>query len=50
MQGTFLLLHLLTRVVFKKLDASHSFIVASCVTDLGLEVEAFREASVDVPP
>ena len=26
-----------------KLDASYSFIVASCVIDLGLEVEAFRE-------
>ena len=49
MQGTFLLLHLLTRVAFK-LDASYSFIVASCVTGLGLEVEAFREVSVDVPP
>ena len=43
MQGTFLLLHLLTRVEFK-LDASYSFINASCVKDLGLEVEAFREA------
>ena len=43
MQDTFLLLHLLTRVAFK-LDASYSFINASCVTDLGLEVEAFREA------
>ena len=42
MQGTFLLSHLLTRVVFK-LDASNSFIVASCVIELGLEVEAFRE-------
>ena len=42
MQGTFLLLHLLTRVAFK-LDASNSFIVASCVIGLGLEVEAFRE-------
>ena len=42
MQGTFLLSHLLTRVVFK-LDASNSFIVASCVIGLGLEVEAFRE-------
>ena len=38
----FLLLHLLTRVAFK-LDASYSFIVASYVKDLGLEVEAFRE-------
>ena len=41
MRGTFLLLHLLTRVTFK-LDASYSFIVASCMIDLGLEVEAFR--------
>ena len=32
----------MTRVAFK-LDASYSFIVASCVIDLGLEVEAFRE-------
>ena len=43
MQGTFLLLHLLTRVAFK-LDASYSFINASCVTDLDSEVDAFREA------
>ena len=43
MQGTFLLLHLLTRVAFK-LDTSYSFINASCVTELGLEVEAFRES------
>ena len=43
MQGTFMLLHLLTRVSFK-LDASNSFIVASCVIESGLEVEAFREA------
>ena len=42
MQGTFLLSHLLTRVAFK-LDASNSFVVASCVIELGLEVEAFRE-------
>ena len=42
MPGTFLLSHLLTRVVFK-LDASNSFIVASCVIELGLEVETFRE-------
>ena len=39
-----LLLHLLTRVAFK-LDASYSFIVASCVMDLDLEVKAFREAT-----
>ena len=43
MQGAFLLLHLLTRVAFK-LDESYSLINASCVTDLDLEVEAFREA------
>ena len=43
MRGTFLLLHLLTRVAFK-FDASNSFIVASCVIESGLEVEAFREA------
>ena len=43
MQGMFLLLHLLTRVAFK-LDASYSFINVSCVTNLDLEVEAFREA------
>ena len=43
MQGTFLLLHLLTRVAFK-LDASYSFINASCAIDLGLEVEAFRKS------
>ena len=43
MEGTFLPLHLLTRVAFK-LDASNSFIVASCVIESGLEVEAFREA------
>ena len=38
-------LHLLTRVVFK-LDASNSFIVASYVTGLGIEVEAFRKAII----
>ena len=42
MQGTFLLLHLLTRVAFK-LDASYSFINVFCVTYLDLEVKAFRE-------
>ena len=45
MQGTFLLLHLLTRVAFK-LDASYSFIVASCVIELGLEIEASRKVVV----
>ena len=49
MQGTFLLLHLLTRVAFK-LNASYSFINAFCVTDLGLEVEAFREARCGCSP
>ena len=43
MQGTFLLLHLLTRVAFQ-LDASYSFFIASCVMGLGLEVATFREA------
>ena len=43
MHGTFLLLCLLTIVAYK-LDASYSFVNASCVTELGLEVEAFREA------
>ena len=33
----------MTRVAFK-LDASYSFINASCVTYLNLEVKAFREA------
>ena len=42
MQGTFLLSHLLTIVAFK-LDASNSFIIAYCMIELGLEVEAFRE-------
>ena len=37
-QGTFLLFHLWVRVLFDY-SASHSFIVASCVKDLGLEVE-----------
>ena len=41
MQGTFLLSHSLIRVAFE-LDASCSFINASCVIELALEVEAFR--------
>ena len=53
MQGTSLLSQLLTSVVFK-LDASCSFINASCViglvliqaSQLGIEVEAFRKAVV----
>ena len=44
MQGTFLLLHLLTRVAFK-LDVSYSLSVASCVMDLDLKVKAFRETT-----
>ena len=42
-QGTLLLLYLLNRVAFK-LDASYSFIFASYVINLGLEVKTFREA------
>ena len=45
MQGTSLLSQLLTSVVFK-LDASCSFINASCVIGLGIEVEAFRKAVI----
>ena len=37
-QGTFLLFRLWARVLFDS-GASHSFIVASCVRVLGLEVE-----------
>ena len=40
--GTYLLSNLLNRVAFK-LDASCSFINAYCVTELGLEFDAFRE-------
>ena len=53
MQGTSILLQLLTSVVFN-LDASCSFINASCViglvliqaSQLGIEVEAFRKAVI----
>ena len=45
MQGTFLPLHLLPRVAFE-LDALCSFINASCVIGLGIEVEAFRKAII----
>ena len=41
-QGTFLLFHLWARVLFDS-GASHSFIVASCVRVLGLEVETLDE-------
>ena len=41
-QGTFLLSCLWARVLFDSC-ASHSFIAASCVKDLGLEVETLEE-------
>ena len=41
-QGTFLLSHLWARVLFDS-GASHSFIAASVVIELGLEVEALEE-------
>ena len=42
-QGTFLLIHLWARVLFDS-GASHSFIVALCVKELGLEVETFENS------
>ena len=41
-QGTFLLSHLWARVLFDS-DASHSFIAALVVIELGLEVETLEE-------
>ena len=41
-QGTFLLSCIWTRVLFDS-GASHSFVVASCVKDLGLEVETLEK-------
>ena len=41
-QDTFLLCRLWVRVLFDS-GASHSFIVASVVVELGLEVEALKE-------
>ena len=41
-QGTFLLSRLWARVLFD-FGASHSFIIAPCVEDLGLEVETLEE-------
>ena len=41
-QGTFLLFHLWVRVLFDS-GASHSYIAASCVRVLGLEVETLNE-------
>ena len=42
-QGTFLLFHLWARVLFYS-GASHSFIVALCVKELGLEVETLEKS------
>ena len=41
-QGMFMLSHLWARVLFDS-SASHSFIVASCVRELGLEVETLEK-------
>ena len=41
-QGTFLLFHLWVRVLFDS-SASHSFIAALCVKELGLEVETLEK-------
>ena len=49
MQGTFLLLHLLTRVVFE-LDASYSFINASCVKFWAYRLRPLEKPGVDVLP
>ena len=42
-QGSFLLFHLWARVLFDS-GASHSFIIALCVKELGLEVEALEKS------
>ena len=42
-QGTFILSCLTTRVLFDS-SASHSFIIASCVKYLGLEVETLEKS------
>ena len=42
-QGTFLLFHLWARVLFNS-DASHSFIAALCVKELGLEIETLEKS------
>ena len=44
-QGTFLLFSLWVRVLFDS-SASHSFIVTSCVKDLGLEAETLKSCCV----
>ena len=43
MQGTFLLFHLLTRVLFK-FECIIFIIIAYCVIDLGLEVDTSGKA------
>ena len=43
LQGMFLLSRLWARILFDY-GASHSFIVASCVRELGLEVETLEES------
>ena len=49
-QGTFLPFHLWARVLFDS-SASHSFIVASCVKELGLEVKTLEKPlHVSSPP
>ena len=42
-QGTFLLFHLWARVLFNS-GASHSFIAALCVKELGLEIETLEKS------
>ena len=42
LQGMFLLSHLWARILFDY-GASHSFITASCVRELGLKVETLEE-------
>ena len=42
-QGTFLLSRLWVRVLFD-FGATHSFVAASCVKDLGLKVETLEES------
>ena len=45
MQGTFLLLHLLTRILFK-FGCIIFIIIASCVIDFNLEVETSGKAVI----
>ena len=48
-QGTFLLYRLWARVLFDS-GASHSFIAASVVRELGLEVETLEELMYVISP